>query len=118
MCEFVVRVFGGMCVQAAMAGMGAPHRMSVYESPSWYYLIASDVSETSYSVLKIDRCAPVQQLSVADGGQHYTKQEIAQLLSTLQAATGKHHARTHTLLLQPVVVAKQRRVHHHRSRSD
>ena len=75
------------------------HRwISVYETPAWYYIVGSDISESEYSVLKIDRAAPMQQLTVVDAGQKYSRDEVNQLLSMLQGAHGLHASASVTIM--------------------
>ena len=59
------------------------HRFSLYETASRYYLIAGDITDSRFKVLKIDRMVDETVLSIAEDKMVYTKTEMNELLNTV-----------------------------------
>ncbi|EHA55475.1 polyphosphoinositide phosphatase [Pyricularia oryzae 70-15] len=59
------------------------HKYSLYETASKYYIVGADVTEKRYRILKVDRTADEQDLSVTDDKIVYTQKEMNQLLDTI-----------------------------------
>uniref|UniRef100_A0A915PWV9 SAC domain-containing protein n=1 Tax=Setaria digitata TaxID=48799 RepID=A0A915PWV9_9BILA len=56
--------------------------LSVFETPTNFYIVGSDVSKTRYRLLKIDRLRR-ESLNVAEVEQDYSKNEVMELLATV-----------------------------------
>jgi len=59
------------------------HKFSLYETASRYYIVGGDVTERRYRMLKIDRTAGDNQLSMTDDSIIYSQREMNQLLDTI-----------------------------------
>lgn len=74
------------------------HKISVYETQTRYFLIGGDVTESHWRMLKIDRTSPPGRLHITEDEVVYTKDEMNQLLRTLEdgnrAAGGMVHRAT------------------------
>ena len=64
--------------------------ISIYETPSHFYVIGSNASETRFSTLKIDRNAASNEFVAGEPDHDYSKTEVAELLSTISASSGKY----------------------------
>ncbi|KAI4123292.1 MAG: hypothetical protein LQ338_005341 [Usnochroma carphineum] len=64
-------------------GVAKMHRFSVYETASKFYLVGADVSDRNFRILKIDRTADSEDLSVAEDEIVYTRKEMNQLLNAV-----------------------------------
>lgn len=64
-------------------GVCQMHRFSLYETASRYYLVGGDVVDRKFRILKIDRTADSGDLSIAEDDIVYTKNEMNQLLNTV-----------------------------------
>lgn len=56
--------------------------LSVFETPTHFYIVGSDVSKAHYRMLKIGRLG-VQTLDVSEVGESYSKSDIMELLATV-----------------------------------
>jgi hypothetical protein len=59
------------------------HKFTLYETNARYWITGSDITDKYYKLLKIDRTAPPGQLSVFEDEIVYSKQEVTQLLTTI-----------------------------------
>ncbi|KLU85944.1 polyphosphoinositide phosphatase [Magnaporthiopsis poae ATCC 64411] len=59
------------------------HKYSLYETATRYYIVGGDVTERRYRILKIDRTAEEQDLSVTDDKIVYSQKEMNALLDTI-----------------------------------
>lgn len=59
------------------------HKYSLYETASRYYIVGADVTEKRYRILKIDRTADGDDLSITDDKIMYSQKEMNQLLDTI-----------------------------------
>ncbi|KAL9008212.1 MAG: hypothetical protein Q9173_006642 [Seirophora scorigena] len=64
-------------------GVAKMHRFSVYETASKFYLVGADVLDRKFRILKIDRTADSEDLSVAEDEIVYTRKETNQLLNAV-----------------------------------
>lgn len=67
-------------------GEEGPSRMakfSLYETATRYYMVGSDITDERFRILKIDRTAETGDLSISEDEIVYTKDEMTQLLDTV-----------------------------------
>jgi hypothetical protein len=64
-------------------GVCKMHKYSLYETATRYYVVGADVMDQRFRILKIDRTAEMGQLSIAEDEIVYTKNEMSQLLNTI-----------------------------------
>ncbi|KAL8719307.1 MAG: hypothetical protein Q9225_003671 [Loekoesia sp. 1 TL-2023] len=64
-------------------GVAKMHRFSLYETASRFYLVGADVLDRKFRILKIDRTADSEDLSVAEDDIVYTRKETNQLLNAV-----------------------------------
>ncbi|KAL8831447.1 MAG: hypothetical protein Q9191_000858 [Dirinaria sp. TL-2023a] len=64
-------------------GICKMHKFSLYETASRYYLVGGDITDRKYRILKIERNADVEELSVTEDDIVYTKKEMNQLLNAV-----------------------------------
>lgn len=64
-------------------GVAKMHRFSVYETTSNFYLVGADVLDRKFRVLKLDRTADTENISVAEDEIVYTRKETNQLLNAV-----------------------------------
>ena len=59
------------------------HKFSLYETSSRFYLVGADLLDRHFRILKIERSVEPTELDVSDDGITYTKNEMNQLLNTV-----------------------------------
>ena len=64
-------------------GVCKMHKFSLYETASRYYLIGGDIVDRKFRILKLDRTAESEDLSVVEDDNIYTKKEMNQLLNAI-----------------------------------
>lgn len=64
-------------------GICKMHRYQLYETASRYYLVGGDVTDRKFRILKIERTADSEELSIAEDDIVYTKREMNQLLNAM-----------------------------------
>ncbi|KAL9600389.1 MAG: hypothetical protein Q9219_003239 [cf. Caloplaca sp. 3 TL-2023] len=64
-------------------GVTRMHRFSLYETASKFYLVGADVLDRKFRILKLDRMADSQDLSVTEDDIVYNRKEMNQLLNTV-----------------------------------
>lgn len=64
-------------------GVARMHRFSLYETASRFYFIGADVLDNKFRILKIDRTADSDDLSISEDDIVYTRKEINQLLNAV-----------------------------------
>lgn len=64
-------------------GINKMHRFSLYETSTRFYLIGADVMDKQFRVLKIDRTAPPENLTIFEDDIVYDKREMNQLLNAI-----------------------------------
>ncbi|KAI4202600.1 MAG: hypothetical protein LQ346_001960 [Caloplaca aetnensis] len=64
-------------------GVAKMHRFTVYETTSKFYLVGNDVRDRKYRVLKIDRTAEPEDLSIDEDEIVYTRKETNQILNAV-----------------------------------
>jgi hypothetical protein len=64
-------------------GVVRMHKFSLYETATRYYMVGVDLLDTRFRLLKIDRMAESDALSLAEDDIVYTKQEMSQLLDAI-----------------------------------
>ncbi|KAI4138295.1 MAG: hypothetical protein L6R39_006863 [Caloplaca ligustica] len=64
-------------------GVAKMHRFSVYETASKFYLVGACVLDRKFRILKIERTADSEDLSVAEDEIVYTRKEMNQLLNAV-----------------------------------
>ncbi|GAB7346269.1 hypothetical protein MBLNU457_4994t1 [Dothideomycetes sp. NU457] len=59
------------------------HRFSLYETNARYFITGADITDNHFKVLKVDRTSPPGQLNIFEDDIVYSKQEVTQLLTTI-----------------------------------
>lgn len=60
------------------------HKFTLYETTMRYYIVGSDILDSQFRILKIDRTADEGDLSITEDEVVYTHQEMGRLLSTIE----------------------------------
>ncbi|KAK2753146.1 phosphatidylinositol-3,5-bisphosphate 5-phosphatase [Arachnomyces sp. PD_36] len=68
---------------AGEEGASRMHKFTLYETTTRYYLVAHDLVEKRYKVLKIDRTSDSGDLSIVEDDTVYTKKELNELLDAI-----------------------------------
>lgn len=75
-------------------GVCKMHKFSLYETATRYYLVGTNMMDTRFRILKIDRTADAGSLSIAEDDIVYSKKEMSQLLNAIddgnKGAGGMH----------------------------
>ena len=72
-----------VCEKVGEEGICRLHKFWLYETASRYYVIGGDVMERKFRLLKIDRMADNEHLSISEDDIVYGKKEMNQLLHTM-----------------------------------
>ncbi|SZF05162.1 unnamed protein product [Blumeria hordei] len=64
-------------------GVCKMHRFTLYETATRFYIVGADVMDKKFRILKIDRTADKGELHIAEDQIVYTKNEMSQLLNTI-----------------------------------
>jgi phosphatidylinositol 3,5-bisphosphate 5-phosphatase len=64
-------------------GVCKMHKFSLYETATRYYVVGADIMDQCFRILKIDRTAEFENLSIAEDEIVYTKAEMDELLNTI-----------------------------------
>lgn len=64
-------------------GIARMHKFSLYETATRFYMVGMDLMDTRFRILKIERTAESDELSIAEDDIIYTKQEMSQLLDAI-----------------------------------
>ncbi|KAI9725233.1 MAG: phosphatidylinositol-3,5-bisphosphate 5-phosphatase [Chrysothrix sp. TS-e1954] len=59
------------------------HKFSLYETRNRFYLVGGDIADAHFRMLKIDRTAPPDTLSIVEDHTTYTKSEMDRVLSAI-----------------------------------
>ena len=59
------------------------YKFSLYEAPMRFFIVGGNISNNSFRIIKIDRTAPITQLSIVEDEIVYNKRELSQLLRTI-----------------------------------
>ncbi|BDD55286.1 phosphatidylinositol-3,5-bisphosphate 5-phosphatase [Monascus purpureus] len=59
------------------------HKLSLYETATRFYIVGTDMSDTQFRILKIDRTSEADELNITEDGIVYTKGEMSQLLDAI-----------------------------------
>ena len=74
----------GMDVDDDEPAVRRMHRFTLYETSTRYYIVGSDLRDTHFRILKLDRTADEGELSVTEDGVVYTRGEMTRLLATIE----------------------------------
>ncbi|RDL40007.1 Uncharacterized protein BP5553_04347 [Venustampulla echinocandica] len=80
-------------------GVCKMHKFSLYETTTRYYLVGTNIMDSRFRILKIDRTADAGSLSIAEDDIVYSKKEMSQLLNAIDdgnKGTGGLHLRCST----------------------
>lgn len=64
-------------------GVGKMHKFTVYETASRFYIVAADIMDMRFRILKIDRTDAPGNLNISEDEIVYTKREMSALLNTI-----------------------------------
>lgn len=64
-------------------GVAKMHKFTVYETASRFYIVAADIMDERFRILKIDRTDVVGDLNISEDEIIYTKREMSALLNTV-----------------------------------
>ncbi|RPB04274.1 hypothetical protein L873DRAFT_1799772 [Choiromyces venosus 120613-1] len=65
-------------------GVRRMHKFTLYETATRFYIVGSDLLDSRFRILKIDRTAEIGDLSITEDGVVYTREETARLLATIE----------------------------------
>lgn len=64
-------------------GVGKMHKFTVYETASRFYIVAADIMDLRFRILKIDKTEEPGDLNISEDEIVYTKREMSALLNTV-----------------------------------
>ena len=59
------------------------HKFTLYETTTYFYIVGSDLLDSTFRILKIDRTAEPGKLSISEDDTIYTKKEMHQILNAV-----------------------------------
>lgn len=65
-------------------GIRRMHKFTLYETTMRYYIVGSDLQDSRFRILKIDRTAEMGDLSIIEDEVEYTRDEMTRLLATIE----------------------------------
>jgi len=65
-------------------GVRRMHKFTLYETATRFYIVGSDLLDSRFRILKIDRTAEIGDLSITEDEVVYTREETARLLATIE----------------------------------
>lgn len=65
-------------------GVRRMHKFTLYETVTRFYIVGSDLLDSRFRILKIDRTAEVGDLSITEDEVIYTREETSRLLATIE----------------------------------
>lgn len=65
-------------------GVRRMHKFTLYETATRFYIVGSDLLDSRFRILKIDRTAEVGDLSITEDEVIYTREETSRLLATIE----------------------------------
>lgn len=65
-------------------GVRRMHKFTLYETATRFYIVGSDLLDSRFRILKIDRTAEVWDLSITEDEVIYTREETSRLLATIE----------------------------------
>lgn len=71
------------------------YNLAVYETPTHFYVIGSDVTETRFNTLKIDRTSE-RDFIIGEPDHDYSKADIGELLAIVSSSSSDN--KTYKLL--------------------
>lgn len=66
-------------------GIRRMYKFKLYETTMRYYIVGSDLQETRFRILKIDRTADMGDLSIIEDEGEYTREQVTTILSTIES---------------------------------
>ena len=66
------------------------YKIAVYETQTRYFLVGSDLHESRYRLLKVDRTAPPDKLSVIEDEIVYSKSSVEELIASIRHGNRNH----------------------------
>lgn len=64
-------------------GFKRVHKLSLYETATRFYMVGTDMSDTRFRIMKIDRTSETDDLSITEDDIVYTRKEMNQLLDAI-----------------------------------
>lgn len=65
-------------------GVRRMHKFTLYETATRFYIVGSDLLDSRFRILKIDRTAEIGDLSITEDEVIYTREETSGLLATIE----------------------------------
>lgn len=65
-------------------GIRRMHKFTLYETTMRYYIVGSDLQDSRFRILKIDKTAKIGDLSIIEDEVEYTRDEMSRLLATIE----------------------------------
>ncbi|RPB29412.1 hypothetical protein L211DRAFT_864066 [Terfezia boudieri ATCC MYA-4762] len=65
-------------------GIRRMYKFTLYETTMRYYIVGSDLQDSRFRILKIDRTAEMGDLSIIEDEVEYTRDEMSRLLATIE----------------------------------
>ncbi|KAJ9639074.1 phosphatidylinositol-3,5-bisphosphate 5-phosphatase [Knufia peltigerae] len=64
-------------------GVTRMHKFTLHETANYYYIVGSDLLDSAFRILKIDRTSGTGELNITEDDIIYTKKETQQILSAI-----------------------------------
>ncbi len=88
---------GAVVSKVGEEGVMKMHKFTLHETANYYYIVGSDLLDSAFRILKIDRTSEPGELNITEDGIIYTKKETQQILNAINEgnrATGGLKAKT------------------------
>lgn len=74
---------GALVSKVGDEGVVKMHKFTLHETATYYYIVGSDLLDSAYRILKIDRTSEPGELNVTEDDIVYTKKETQQILNAI-----------------------------------
>ncbi len=64
-------------------GVVKMHKFTLHETANYYYVVGSDLLDSAFRILKIDRTSELGELNITEDDIVYTKKETQQILNAI-----------------------------------
>ena len=74
---------GALVSRVGDEGVSKMHKFTLHETANYYYIVGSDLLDSAFRILKIDRTSEPGELNVTEDDIVYTKKETHQILNAI-----------------------------------
>ncbi|KIW34293.1 uncharacterized protein PV07_01081 [Cladophialophora immunda] len=74
---------GALVSKVGEEGVSKMHKFTLHETANYYYIVGSDLLDSAFRILKIDRTSEPGELNITEDDIVYTKKETQQILNAI-----------------------------------